>query len=114
MLTIPATAQAPGHTVAIINLGASNTDVSIFRDNLLAFPRTLSLAGDHFTRAIANEMHVDLATAEQMKRDVGEVIMGQAPPQDPYGNFGGGDFGGGPGFMDFATDPAVPAAPLPG
>ena len=115
LLTIPATAQAPGHTVAIINLGASNTDVSIFRDNLLAFPRTLSLAGDHFTRAIANEMHVDLATAEQMKRDVGEVIMGQAPPQDPYGNFGGGggDFGGGAGFMDFATDPAAPVAPLP-
>lgn len=113
MLTIPASPQAPGHTVAIINLGASNTDVSIFRDNLLAFPRTLSLAGDHFTRAIANELHVDLATAEQMKRDVGEVIMGQAPPQDNFSGFGGGDFGAPSGFMDF-TDPAAgPAPPLP-
>ena len=112
LLTIPNAPQAPGHTVAIINIGASNTDVSVFRDNLLAFPRTLSLAGDHFTRAIANEMHVDLATAEQMKRDVGEVIMGQAPPQDTFGGggFGGGDFGGGGGFMDF-TDPAAPVAP---
>lgn len=117
LLTIPSTAQAPGHTVAIINIGASNTDVSIFRDKLLAFPRTLSLAGDNFTRAIANELHVDLATAEQMKRDVGEVIMGQAAPQafDQFGGagggFGGGDFGAPGGFMDF-TDPAQPA-PLP-
>jgi type IV pilus assembly protein PilM len=106
--------NTPGHTVAIINVGAANTDVSIFRDKLIAFPRTLSLAGDNLTRAISTDMHVDLATAEQMKRDVGEVIMGQAAPQDNFGNFGGGGFGasefGAPsGFMDF-TDPAAPAA----
>ena len=53
-----------------------------------------------------------------MKRDVGEVIMGQAAPQDNFGGFGGagGGFGGvtlalPSGFMDF-TDPAQPA-PLP-
>ena len=121
---------APGHTVAIINIGAANTDVSIFRDKLIAFPRTISLAGDNFTRAISNELHVDLATAEQMKRDVGEVIMGQAPAAGRFQQFRRRrrlwrgritDFGG--GFMDFDaapvpfTDPSAPfvdpSAPAP-
>ena len=114
LLELNSANNTPGYTVAIINVGAANTDVSIFRDKLIAFPRTLSLAGDNLTRAISNDMHVDLATAEQMKRDVGEVIMGQAPPQDNFGGgfgggFGAGEFGAPSGFMDF-TDPAAPVA----
>lgn len=120
LLELNNSSSTPGHTVAIINIGAANTDVSIFRDKLIAFPRSLSLAGDNFTRAIANDLHVDLATAEQMKRDVGEVIMGQPQPQDNYGGFGGPDFGTPSGFMEFGSvDPAAPApwvdpaAPVP-
>ncbi len=113
MLELNNSSSAVGHTVAIINVGAANTDVSIFRDKLIAFPRTISLAGDNLTRAISNDLHVDLATAEQMKRDVGEVIMGQAPAQDNFG-FNDGGFSGDSGFMDFGagntfTDPAAPA-----
>ena len=90
-----------GHTVAIINLGALNTDIDIYRDKLLVFPRSLPLAGDSFTRAIAETMHVDLATAEQYKKEFGEVILDQfAQPQAPaFGNMNGG------GFMDFTTAP---------
>jgi len=121
LLRLNNTNDEPGHTVAIINLGASNTDVSVYRDKLIAFPRSLSIAGDNLTRAIANELRVDLATAEQMKRDVGEVIVGQAAPQETFGNFGGPDFGTPSGFMEFGAgvDPAAPvpfvdpAAPLP-
>lgn len=119
LLTLNSSSSEPGHTVAIINIGAANTDVSIFRDRLIAFPRTLSIAGDNFTRAIANDLRVDLATAEQMKRDIGEVIVGQSAPQDNFSNFGTPDFGTPASFLDFGSvDPAAPvyidpAAPLP-
>ncbi len=62
-------------SVAIVNIGASNTDVGIFRDGLLAFPRTLPLAGDSMTRAIMQQMGVDEETAESLKLQYGEVIM---------------------------------------
>ena len=53
-----------GHTVTIINIGASNTEIGIYRDKLLTFPRSLPLAGDNLTRAIAQGLGVDLDTAE--------------------------------------------------
>ncbi len=102
----PQIAQQPGHTVAIVNIGAANTDVGIFRDKLLTFPRTLPLAGDALTRSIADHLQVDIPTAEAYKCDVGEVIGGQmAQPQSGFG--GDPAFGG--GFYDFG----VPGAPVP-
>ncbi len=109
----PQLAQQPGHTVAIVNLGAANTDVGVFRDKLLTFPRTLPLGGDALTRAIADQLQVSNEIAEQYKRDVGEVILGQsAAPQ-----FSAPDSGFG-GFYDFGVpggDPAPQpeAAPSP-
>ena len=94
----------PGHTVAVINIGAINTDVAIFRDKLLAFPRTLPLAGENFTRAIADALGVDMTTAETYKREYAEVIFGQDQQQaNPFGGSDSGNFGG--GFMDFGAAP---------
>ena len=99
----------PGHTVAVVNIGALNTDVAIFRDKLLAFPRTLPLAGDNFTRAIDEALGVDMQSAEAYKRDYAEVIFGQAQPAN---TFGGGDTGGfGGGFMDFGAAPEPDFSP---
>lgn len=103
-------AQQPGHTVAIVNIGASVTDVGIYRDRLLCFSRTLPVGGDNFTRAISEHLQVDLETAERYKYDVGEVILdqvgGQQPMFNPDAAFGGG---GGGGFMDFGA----PQEPIP-
>src|SRR5947209_4972103 len=66
-------------TVAIINVGANNTDIGIFRDGLLAFPRTLPLAGETITRAIAAQMGVPEEQAEELKLKYGEVILDQVP-----------------------------------
>ena len=112
----PNLAQQPGYTVAIVNIGASNTDVGVFRDKLLTFPRTLPLGGDALTRAIADMLQVDNPTAEQYKCDVGEVILGQSSGAQQFGGAPEAGFGG---FYDFGvpggTDP-VPqpeAAPSP-
>ena len=108
--TGPADAHQPGHTVAIVNIGASITDVGIYRDKLLCFSRTLPVGGDNFTRAISEYLQVDLETAEKYKYDVGEVILdqvaGQQPVYNPDAGIGGG---GGHGFMDFGA----PQEPIP-
>lgn len=95
-----------GNTVALINIGASNTDIGIFRDKLLAFPRNMTPAGDHLTNAIAAGMGVDTGTAENYKREYGEVMFGQ-PQVAP--DFSGG-FSGGGGFMDFGAGFGAPAS----
>jgi len=101
----------PGHTVAIINLGASSTEINVYRDKLLAFPRPLPLAGDALTRAISETLRVDPATAESHKREYGEVIMdqmGQPAPDFAPGPFGGG----GQGFQDFSQPQTVVPSPF--
>lgn len=62
-------------TVAIINVGASNTDISIFHGGQLVFPRSLPLAGDSLTRAIAEQLGYAMDQAERVKRDYGEIQL---------------------------------------
>ncbi len=113
LLEVGQSPNTPGYTVAIINLGASNTDISIFRDKLLSFPRTIPMAGDQLTRAIAEYMQVDMVTAEQYKREHGEVLMGQlVAPATFTGQTDVGMTGG--GFHDFGTSEiATPSAHMP-
>ena len=114
------TFNQPGHTVTIVNIGASNTEIGIYRDKLLTFPRTLPLAGDNLTRAIAQALGVDLDTAEKYKTEYGEIVLDQLGSATP--DFGGAPAFGAPGFQDFsvpagnpfatATDPfAAPSPP---
>ena len=62
-------------TVAIVNIGASNTDISIFQDGQLVFPRSLPLAGDSLTRAISEILGYPLDQSERIKRDYGSVQL---------------------------------------
>lgn len=93
-------------TVAIINIGASNTDIGVFRDGLLAFPRTIPLAGDAFTRAIAEYCNVSEEQAEEWKRQYAEVMLDQIAPQIPAAE---------EAFFDFSAPETVeeetPSAP---
>jgi len=56
-------------TVAIVNIGAETTDLGIFRDGILAFPRVIPLAGNAITRAISDAMNISLDEAEKLKRE---------------------------------------------
>jgi type IV pilus assembly protein PilM len=69
------TATGANETVAIVNIGAANTDISIFQDGQLAFPRSLPLAGDSLTRAIADLLNYPLEQAERIKRDHAAVQL---------------------------------------
>jgi type IV pilus assembly protein PilM len=100
-------------TVAIVNIGASNTDIGIFRDGILAFPRTLPLAGDALTRAIVAQMGVADEQAEELKRTYGEVILDAAAQPQPQASVSAE-------FLDFSVptlepmaEEAPPAARMP-
>ena len=62
-------------TVAVVNIGASNTEIAIFQGDQLAFPRSLPLAGDSLTRAIAESLQYTIDQAEHVKRDYGMVQL---------------------------------------
>lgn len=92
-------------TAAVINIGASNTDISIFQGGQLVFPRSLPLAGDSLTRAIAELLSYPLDQAERVKRDYGEV---QLDRMAVYTGTAYGDAAGyeGPQFQEEEEAPA--------
>lgn len=96
-------------TVAIVNIGASNTDISIFQDGQLAFPRSLPLGGDSLTRAIGEMLGYAPDQAERVKRELGAVQLdkmavytGTAYEDNSYDA---------PGFDDAAPDFVVSSIP---
>lgn len=96
-------------TVVIVNVGASNTDIGIYRDGILSFPRTLPLAGDAMSKAIAAQMGVSLEDAEALKSKYGEVLQNQmAQPQQPASEEGFLDFSMGEAGETGEAEPAEP------
>lgn len=75
--------------VVVVNIGASMTDVGIFKNGVLRFPRTIPLGGDNFTRAIADRLGLSMDAAEDEKRANAAVLMDvvQQAMQQP-GGFG--------------------------
>jgi len=84
---------AKPNTAAIVNIGATSTDVGIYEAGELAFPGPpLPIAGINFTRAISEALGVTMEEAERLKREfaTAEVTL---PPAAGYdlGAFGGGE-----------------------
>jgi len=65
----------PPETVAIVNIGAANTDISIFQGDQLTFPRSLPLAGDSLNRAIADALQLPMDQAERVKCEYAVVQL---------------------------------------
>ncbi|MBI3911557.1 MAG: type IV pilus assembly protein PilM [Armatimonadetes bacterium] len=112
--------SAPG-SVAIIDLGATSTDINIFRGGRIAFTRTIQIAGNSLTKAISDVLGQPLAQAEQLKQDMAAVpedaAFAEEAGVDPLAGLGAFDFnaaaGGGAG-AGFGAAPAAPATGEPG
>lgn len=109
--------------VVVVNIGASNTDVAIFKSGILRFPRTIPIAGDNFTRAIADTLGLTMEQAEEEKRQYATVLMdviaqanAAAISGGPYDAADAGQSAGGPTPFVFGDNPfadtSVPP-PLP-
>ncbi len=101
----------PPETVAVVNIGAANTEIAIFQGDQLAFPRSLPLAGDSLTRAIAESLQYTIDQAERVKRDYGMVQLDRmaiytGTAYDTEGGYEAPEFGDDQGFplTDDAAD----------
>jgi type IV pilus assembly protein PilM len=102
--------------VVLVNIGASMTDVGIFKQGVLRFPRTIPLGGDNLTQAIADRLGLSMDAAEDEKRESASIIMdliGQAV--DDSDIFGDTNADTGVGRSPFDVDLAAPLPPpMPG
>lgn len=57
---------------ALIDVGASRTQINVIRAGETCFSREIGLGGNDMTKAIARRLSLDLAEAEVLKRDPGE------------------------------------------
>lgn len=73
---------AMGKTVAVVNIGATRTDLGIFENGLLTFPSPpIGVAGINFTREIAEAMSQTLEQAEVTKREFAAVDLSTVQPE---------------------------------
>ncbi|NBJ91602.1 cell division protein FtsA [Parablautia muri] len=61
--------------IALLDVGAGTSDISITNDGCILAYGMIPIAGDVLTESIARHCLVDFATAEQIKRDAGEMEM---------------------------------------
>ena len=75
-----------GECVALIDLGATTTDIIIERENQFRFTRPLNVGGNDVTLALASAFSMNFSDAERLKRD-----RGFAPTGDPKKDGKGGE-----------------------
>lgn len=71
---------------AIVDIGASITQVVISRAGTAHFVRLLPRGGDDFTAALRDGLDLDAESAEELKRTVGVEPMGQPSGDDDVSN----------------------------
>lgn len=67
------TEQQLAGTVALVNIGASFSSINIFSTQRLRHNRTISIAGNSFTKAIGQSLNVSFDEAEKIKREKGVI-----------------------------------------
>lgn len=55
----------------VIDLGAESTDIGIVRDGVLAFSRSIPVAGEALTRAVSQSLNIASSQAEEYKKTYG-------------------------------------------
>ena len=63
-------------TLVLIQIGSSNTDISIIQEGIPILNRSIDIGGLAITKAISNSLNVGLPRAEQFKIDLGINIGG--------------------------------------
>ncbi len=76
---------AQNETVAVVNIGATRTDLGVFENGLLTFPSPpIGVAGINFTREISEALGQTLEEAEITKREFASVKLdGFQPAPEP-------------------------------
>ncbi len=83
-------AVAQGKLVALVDIGASKTNINIMSDSVSYFTREFYKGGDDLTDAISKKLSLESKEAESLKRSAAAAGVSAG------GGGGGGGFGGGP------------------
>lgn len=83
---------------AIVNIGATGTEISVLRGDVLVFTRSVPGGGNSITQAIADAMGIHFTDAERLKVDAADAL----PPQGMAATQTADDFGH--EFADFGMD----------
>jgi type IV pilus assembly protein PilM len=75
--------DSAGGTVALIDVGATTTNVIIATNGVPQFVRIIPAGGDEITKALVTRLDMTQASAEQAKRSLGIVTVGVAPEHRP-------------------------------
>jgi Tfp pilus assembly PilM family ATPase len=59
--------------VAVVNIGASKTDIGVFDRGILVYPRSFPIAGDNLTRGVADSLGLPTEQAERLKVEFGQI-----------------------------------------
>lgn len=71
-------------TIALINLGAVTSSINIFKAGVLRHNRTISIAGNNFTKAIGQALNLSFDEAEKIKKEKGAIrLESDAAPVAP-------------------------------
>ncbi len=62
-------------SVALVNIGATFTNVNILENGISRFTRDILIAGNNFTKVIQRDLRVDYKKAEALKREKGAVLV---------------------------------------
>lgn len=80
--------DARQQTIAIVNIGSTSTEMGVYQNGLLTFPRTLPIAGGAITRALSDGLNISVQQAERLKREKAVVLLDRAAQFAPSAGFG--------------------------
>jgi len=100
-------------TVAIVNVGAVATELGVYQKGLLAFPRTLPIAGDAITRALSDALKISVQQAELLKRERSAVLLDRAAGHGPSVGVAGAEPVADLGEPAATVGPSAPAEEAP-
>jgi type IV pilus assembly protein PilM len=70
--------------IALVNLGASSSSINIFKGGVLRHNRTITIAGNSFTKAIGQSLNLSFEEAEKIKKEKGVIrVEKDATPVPP-------------------------------
>ncbi len=78
LIDINADQGAYDKVIALVNIGAGTTDISIIRNGTLAFCRPVPIAGDSLTNAVSEGLGREFEEAEKLKVEEGMILFDPA------------------------------------
>jgi type IV pilus assembly protein PilM len=80
-----------GDVSAMINIGATGTEITVLRGDLLVFTRSIPRGGHALTQSISDTLGLAFSDAERLKQDMGDALppadQSETPTQPDSGNF---------------------------